>query len=258
MAKHSKRHNIRHKKALTDAKKSNIYAKVAKIIEIAARKGIDPSMNPSLETALTKARYNSLPKEVIEKAIKKWAGQTSGESFEEILYEWYGPTGSALLVKVLTSNRNRSAASIKLLFNKYGGSQAAPGAVARQFVEVGQIVIDGVVLHSTHHGKSKEEIWPYDIDQLEMDAIQRWADDIMVDDGMVTIICSRDDFVWLSRGLEWSGYHIVSAELVYLCDTTVSLSDDEYTRFELLVEMLEDNDDVDSVWHNVEYSKKSI
>jgi transcriptional/translational regulatory protein YebC/TACO1 len=119
MAKHSKRHNIRHKKAITDAKKSKIYAKVGKIIEIAARKGTDPSMNPSLQLALAKARYNGLPREVIDKAVKKGAGQNGAEQFEEISYEGYGPSGSAVLVKALTSNRNRTSASVRLYFSKY-------------------------------------------------------------------------------------------------------------------------------------------
>jgi len=252
MAKHSKRHNIRHKKALTDAKKSSIYAKVGRIIEVCARKGTDPTMNPSLQLALAKARYNGLPREVIDKAIKKWAGQNADEQFEEIIYEGYGPNGSAILVKALSSNRNRSASTMKLLFNKYGGTSAEPGAVIWQFVELGNIVIDGICQHSVVNGKTKEEVWSYDPYQLEMDAIEWWADDILMEHDIAYIACSREDFITLSRKMESLRYHILSAELVYVSDTTILLGADDQMRFDLLVGMLEADDDVYSVWHNVE------
>lgn len=142
-----RRHSIAAKKASGDAAKSRIYSIVGKKIQIAAKNGADPKMNPALEMILEKARYHGLPKDVIERAILKGSGQLEGEEMKEMMYEGYGPNGAALLIKTITSNTNRTSQTVRTALQKAGGSMAEIGAVAWQFKEQGLIILDGKIEH---------------------------------------------------------------------------------------------------------------
>lgn len=251
MSGHSKRHNIKHKKAISDAKKSKIYAKVGKLIEIASRGGADPSMNPALDTVLLKAKAHSLPKEIIEKAIKKWSWASNEGDLQEIFYEAYGPSWSALYIKCVTNNTNRSASNIKALINKYGGNLGMPWSVAWQFKELGIISIDGIAQHDVIKGNTATTILPLDHEKLEIDALQANASDLTRDEQIVSIVTSKIDFLSATKYLESQWYHIVESELQRIADTMIDLNESDMIIFDKLVEMLEDDDDVDQVYHNV-------
>ena len=140
---------------------------MGKLIEIAARGGPDPSMNPSLDTVLTKAKYASVPKEVIERAIKKGSGQANGAAYQTLFYEGYAPGGVALYIKTLSDNSNRTATNIRTLLNKSGGTMAEMGAVGWQFREIGEIVIEGSIKTEKIKGNDIESVLPFDEDKLE-------------------------------------------------------------------------------------------
>ena len=251
MSGHSKRHNIKHKKAISDAKKSKVYAKIGKLIEIAARGWADPSMNPALDTVLLKAKANSLPKEIIDKAIKKWSWWWSEGDLQEIFYEAYGPSGSALYIKCVTNNTNRSASNTKALINKYGGSLGTPWSVWWQFKELGIITIDGISLNKTAKGKTETTIMPFDIAKLELDVLETNAINCSFEDEIAIVSTTREDLLSVSKYLESQWYHIAEAELQFVADNQVELDQSDIVVFEKLLEVLEDDDDVDQVYHNV-------
>lgn len=251
MSWHSKRHNIKHKKAISDAKKSKVYAKIGKLIEIAARGWADPSMNPALDTVLLKAKANSLPKEIIDKAIKKWSWGWSEGDLQEIFYEAYGPSGSALYIKCVTNNTNRSASNTKALINKYGGSLGTPWSVGRQFKELGIITIDGISFDKIAKGKTETILTPFDAPTLELDILETNALDCSLEDDVAIITTTREDLLSVSKYLESQWYHIAEAELQFVADNQVELDSSDTVIFEKLLEVLEDDDDVDQVYHNV-------
>lgn len=176
MAKHSKRHNIKHRKAAQDAKKSKIYARIGKLIQMAARQGSDPSWSPSLATVLIKAKEASLPKDVVQRAIEKWAGTGEWDQLMEMFYEGYGPWGSAIYVKCIASNVNRTSANVRAIMAKYGGNMAEPGAVKWQFEEKGEIWISEKIIMKNEKWKTVEEIHPIDIALLEVDILETAAE----------------------------------------------------------------------------------
>ena len=246
-----RRHSIAARKASWDAKKSQAYAKVGKIIQIAARKGPDPKMNPALELALSKAKQYNLPKEVVEKAILKWSGQLEGENLEEIFYEWYGPNGVALLIKALTSNTNRSASSVKQIMNKYWWTLGAIGSVARQFKEQGVILIDGI--SETVHDKWKivEKILPLNTGELEERAMELPISDIEIEWNTVVIYTDKKDFITVQNALEAFHYHMVESDIQFIPENLVKLDEEHTNKLYTLLDALEDDEDVDHVWHNL-------
>lgn len=252
MSGHSKWHNIKHKKALTDAKKSKNYGKVAKLITIAAKAGADPNMNPALEQALQKAKYNSLPREVIDKAIKKGAGILEGEAYEEILYEGYGPNGVALLIKALTSNKNKTNTTIKTLLPKRGGAMGEPWSVVRWFAEVGSICIDGRTRKEIIKGNEVEFVDPYDQEELAMCAMDLDVQDIEEEDGCCWLTTAKENFIKTTKELEVKWYHVKEAELEYQATNKVSVDEETGEKCVQLIESLEEDDDIDSVWDNME------
>lgn len=171
-------HSIVARKTAGDASKGKVYAKVGKIITIAARKGTDPDLNPSLALALQKAKENNLPKDVVERAIKKGSGNMDGEELFEIFYEGYAPGGVALYIKAITTNTNRSATNIKTIVQKNGGNMGTPGSVSWQFQQLGIIVIDGISRWETEKGKKVEYVDNYDKDALEADAFDLSIEDV--------------------------------------------------------------------------------
>lgn len=250
MSGHNKRSTIKHKKAKTDAKKSKVYAKIAKLITISARNGADASMNPALEQALQKAKYNSLPKEVIEKAIRKGSWQIDGANYEESIYEWYWPWGTAFLVKTLTDNRNRTNANLKIIFQKGWWNIAEIGAVARQFQEKWVIIVDWLSKKEIVKWNEVETVLSFDQDELEMDAIEMDAENIEFDESFCVITTWREDFLTILKEIE-KKYHIKEADLQYISDNVLELDEETNEKVERLVDLLEDDDDVDNVWVNI-------
>lgn len=246
-----RRHSIAARKASGDAKKSQAYAKVGKIIQIAARKWADPKMNPSLELALSKAKQYNLPKDVVEKAILKWSGQLEWEHLEEIFYEWYGPEGVALLIKALTSNTNRSANNIKNIIQKNWGTMWAIGSVARQFKEQGVFVIDGISETIQDKGKTIEKLLPLNKEELEERAMEFPISDIEIEDTTVVLYCDKKDFTTVQHGLSTYHYHTIEADIQYIPENTVSLDPENTQKLYKLLDALEDDEDVDQVWNNL-------
>ena len=246
-----RRHSIAARKASWDAKKSQAYAKIWKIIQIAARKGPDPKMNPALDLALSKAKQYNLPKEVVEKAILKWSGQLEWENLEEIFYEWYGPEWVALLIKALTSNSNRSAMSIKWIMNKYGWTLGAIGSVARQFKEQGVIVIDGISETIQDKWKTVERVLPLNKDELEERAMELPIADFEADEKTVVIYVDKKDFAIVQKALEKFNYHMVESDIQFIPENTVKLDEEATNKLHTLLDALDDDEDVDHVRHNL-------
>ena len=247
-----RRHSIAGKKAAGDAAKSQTYAKIGKLIEIAARNGgDDPTMNPALEMILQKARYNSLPKDVIDHAIKKWAGKLEWQELAQVMYEWYGPAGSAMYIKCITANTNRSAANIRSLLSKMGGNIAEPWAVSWQFSEKGVIIIDGKLLVGIKKWNEVKEVLPYDADKLSEELLELSIDDFQEQEWMCRVITTRENFIQVRKDIEKLWYNIADADIQYLPQNEITLSDEQYASFEKILEALQNDEDVDSIYHNV-------
>lgn len=247
-----RRHSIAARKASGDAAKSRIYSIIWKKIQIAAKLWADQRMNPALEMILDKARYYGLPREVIDKAILKWSGQLEGEHLEEIMYEWYGPAGTALLIKTITSNTNRSAANVKTLLGKHGGTLGLPNSVARQFKETGIIILDGITHSEQKGGKTIDSVLPRDQGKLEEDLLNLPIEDFSEEDGKVVVQTTLVNFIQVKKDIEKLGYHITEADLQYIADNMVKLNTEDMERFTKLLDAIEGDEDVDNVWHNVE------
>ena len=208
-------------------------------------------MNPALEMMLDKARYYGLPREVIDRAILKWSGQLEGENLEELMYEWYGPVGTALLIKTVTSNTNRTASSIKTMLGKHWGSLWLPNSVARQFKETGIILLDGVTSIEQKWGKTIEKVLPFDHDKLEEDLMNLPINDFSEEDGKFVVQTDVVHFTEVKKWLESLSYHISEADLQYIADNGITLNDEDMEKFSKLLDTIESDEDVDMVWHNV-------
>jgi YebC/PmpR family DNA-binding regulatory protein len=238
MSGHSKWHTIKHKKGVADAKRGQLFTKLIKEISIAARLGGgDPETNPRLRTAVLKARAGNMPKDNVDRAIKKGTGELEGVSYEEILYEAYGPGGVAILIDVLTDNKNRAAAEIRNLLNKHGGNLGAAGSVAYQFKRKGLINLDAK--------KYKE-------DDVLAAALDAGAEDVSNDGETIEVTTSPEDLYNVQKALEGKGFQASLAELARVPDTTVTLDNDKVQKALKLVEYLEDHEDVQSVATNLE------
>lgn len=246
-----RRHSIAAKKASWDAKKSQAYAKVGKIIQIAARKWADWKMNPALELALSKAKQYNLPKEVVDKAILKWSGQLEGENLEEIFYEGYGPDWVALLIKALTPNTNRSASSVKQIMHKYGGTMWAIGSVAWQFKEQGVIVIDWISETIQDKWKTIEKVLPLDKDELEERAMELPIADIEREEEVVVIYVDKSDFAIVQKWLEAFHYHMLDSDIQFIPENTVTLNEEATNKLYALLDALDYDEDIDHVRHNL-------
>ncbi|NLV89411.1 MAG: YebC/PmpR family DNA-binding transcriptional regulator [Tissierellia bacterium] len=240
MAGHSKWNNIKHKKGKEDAKRAKIFTKLGRYIMVAAREGgPDPDFNPALKAAIEKAKAANMPNDNIERAIKKGSGELGSDSFEEIIYEGYGPGGIAVFVQCLTDNRNRTASDIRHAFDKNGGNLGQTGCVTFMFDKKGVIAI--------------ERTDSIDEDELTMLAIDLGAEDFTSEEEGFEIITTPDDFNDVRDGLAQNGYTFAMAELSYIPQNTVKLTDPEDIKnMEKLIDMLEDNDDVQEVYHNWE------
>ncbi len=254
MAWHSKRHNIKHRKAAQDAKKAKIYAKVSKVIQMAATRGDNPSLNPALDAAIKKGKQVWLSKEAIQKAVDKWAWNDTGEVLSEIFYEWYGPGGVALYIKCVTPNTNRSGANVRALLAKYGGNLWEPWSVSRQFQEKGEIYVPWKIKNEKIKWKDIESILPFEEDEFEEMILETDAEDyeINTEDGetMVRIVTSRDSFMSTVNEIENAWRKIESSDFAYLAENTVALDEVWEGKLVRIIDMLEDDEDVDTIWHN--------
>jgi YebC/PmpR family DNA-binding regulatory protein len=236
MSGHSKWATIKHKKGAADAARGKLFAKLIRQVEVAAREGGgDPDMNPTLRTMFQKARDASVPIDTIERAIKRGTGDLEGVIYESITYEGYAPSGVAVLVDVLTDNRNRSGSEIRNIFSKSGGSMAEPGAVAWQFERKGVVLVE----------RSVEE------DDLMLVALEAGAEDITDDGELWHVTTPAADLHAVRTALDDAGIAVRSSELTMVPSATVSLDSAESARKVLnLIEALDDNDDVQDVYAN--------
>ncbi len=238
MAGHSKWAQIKHKKAVVDAKRGKLFSKLAKEISVAAKLGGgDPSMNPRLRTAIEKAKEANMPQDNIKRAIQKGTGELPGMAYEEAVYEGYGPGGVALLIEVLTDNKNRTVSEIRHLLSKHGGSLGEAGCVSWIFEKKGLILID------------KNTI---DEDTLMDIALEAGAEDLKNDPGEENyeIITTADEFQSVKDALTARGVPIAMAEITMLPKSQVSLEGDSAEKMLRLMEVLEDHDDVQNVYAN--------
>lgn len=238
MSGHSKWANIKIKKGKTDALKGKIYTKMAKLIAIAAREGGgDPSSNSKLREAISKAKAQNMPNDNIERAIKKGSGELGNSVFESITYEGYGIGGVAVIVETLTDNRNRTAGDVRYIFDKNGGNLGTSGCVSYMFDKKGTIVVE-------NNGKVDE-------DALMEVALDAGADDMENEDGAFVISCSPEAFLSVSDAIETAGYKCSTAEVGMIPQSDVNITDpDQIKKFTKMLDMFDDNDDVQDVYHN--------
>jgi YebC/PmpR family DNA-binding regulatory protein len=238
MSGHSKWSSIKHKKAATDAKRGKIFSKLIKEITVAARLGGgDMDANPRLRTAVQAAKSENMPKDNIERAIKKGTGELEGVNYEESIYEGYGPGGAAVLVESLTDNKNRTVADIRSIFGKNGGNLGENGCVAWMFDKKGYIAVES---------KSVDE------DVLMEAALDAGAEDIKEDNSNYEIITAPADFEAVKDAIDKASIPYIDAEVTMLPQTTANLAGREAEQMVRLMEMLEDCDDVQKVYTNAD------
>ncbi len=238
MSGHSKWSSIKHKKGAADARRGKLFSKLSRAIIVAAKEGgADPAGNLALQNAIEKARSYSMPKDNIERAIAKGAGEGSdGSTFETVVYEGYGPEGVAVLVEALTDNRNRTASDVRHLFTKHGGNLGATGAVAWQFERRGIVLVDATGI---------------DEDELVLAAAEAGADDVDQDGSTFQVLAPPESLAGVRSALQAAGFAVESAELSMVPKTTVAIGDEAVAKKVVrLVEGLEDNDDVQDVYAN--------
>ena len=236
MSGHSKWSTIKRKKGAADAKRGKVFTRLIKEISVAARMGGgDPDGNPRLRTAIANAKAQNMPKENIDRAIKKGTGELEGVTYEEVTYEGYGPAGVAVMVEVLTDNKNRTVSALRFTFNKYSGSLAASGSVGYLFSRQGLITF------------FKDEI---DEDQLMEAALEAGADDIRDEGPIFEVLCGPAEMEATRQALEAGGLVPESAELAMIPSSMVAVEGKEAIGLMRLLEALEENEDVQNVWIN--------
>ena len=239
MSGHSKFANIKHKKEKNDAKKGKIFTMLGREIQVAVKAGgPDPAVNGKLRDVIAKCKANNMPNDTIDRSIKKAAGGGEDVEYENVTYEGYGPNGVAVIVEVLTDNRNRAAANVRNAFTKGGGNMGNSGCVSFMFDEKGLIVID------------KEEI-DMDGEELMMAALDAGAEDFAAEEDSYEITTAPDDFSAVRETLEAAGIPMASAEVTMIPQTYTELTDEEdIKKMNKLLEMLDDDDDVQNTYHN--------
>ena len=244
MSGHSKWSSIKHKKGITDAKRGKIFTKLIKEITVAARfGGGDPASNPRLRTAIQAAKSENMPKDNIERAIKKGTGELEGVNYEESIYEGYGPGGAAVFIESLTDNKNRAVADIRHILSKAGGKLGSNGCVAWIFEKKGYIVVENDAV---------------DEDTLMEAAIDAEAEDVREDDSNYEIITATQDFEAVKAAIEKESIPYIAAEITMLPQSTVNLKGKEAEQMVKLMETLEDCDDVQKVYTNADIPDEII
>lgn len=238
MSGHSKWSTIKRKKEKTDNARAKVFTKIGREIAVAVKEGgPDPAGNSKLKDVIAKAKAANVPNDNIERIIKKAAGDSSADNYEEIIYEGYGPAGVAVVVEALTDNRNRTAGDVRHYFDKYGGNMGQQGSVMFMFTRQGVVLVDGEDVNE---------------DEIMEKALDVGADDVIADDGVFDIRTGVHDVANVSEALTAAGYTVVSAQAEYVPSTYVRLEGDNITQMGKMLEMFEDNDDIQAVWHNWE------
>ncbi len=246
MSGHSKWHSIKHKKAKEDAKKGNIFGKLSRSITIAAREGGsgDPENNFMLANAIEKAREYNMPMENIERAIKRGTGELDGEKYETIMYEGYGPGGTAIMVEAMTENRNRTAAEMRNIFSKNGGNLGESGCVGWLFERKGVLLVE------------KEKV--SDEENFMLEVIDAGAEDIEEDAGFYEIKTNPAEFMNVKKKLDELKINVKSAEITYIPKSTVEVSKKDAEKVLRLINALDDHDDVQNVYSNIEITEEIL
>lgn len=243
MSGHSKWHNIQNTKGKADAARSKIFTKIAREIAVAVKLGgANPSSNPKLSSLITKAKQNNIPNDNIERTIKKASGEVNSVNYENCTYEGYGVGGSAVIVECLTDNKNRTAGDVRHAFDKFGGSLGSSGCVSYLFERKGIIIIPRV-----------EDL---DSDALMLDALDCGAIDIEEYDDEIEVITNASDVQEVNSKLENLGYKSFSAESCLIPSNYVDLDETKLTTFQKMLDMLNDLDDVQEVYHNVNFPEE--
>src|SRR3989339_41894 len=244
MSGHSKLHSIKHKKAATDAKRGKIFTKHAKLIEMAARRGTDPEMNSSLRLAIDNAKADNTPNENIQRAIKKGSGEDKNAAqIEEITYEAFGPSGTAMLIECLTNNKNRTHPLIKTIVNKKGGNIGSSGTVNWMFMKKGVIFVK----------KTKND------EDLEMAAIEANAEDLEMLDNIMIVYTKMEDFMNVKKSLEDQGLEIENATIKYIAKESIKItSKEDAEKITNLIEALEEDDDVSEIYTNADIDENLL
>ena len=239
MSGHSKFANIKHKKEKNDAAKGKIFTRIGREIAVAVKEGgADPANNSKLRDIIAKAKSNNMPNDTIDRSIKKAAGDANAANYENLVYEGYGPSGTAIIVSTLTDNKNRTAGNVRAAFTKGGGNVGTTGCVSFMFDEKGQIIVD------------KEEC-EMDADELMMVALDAGAEDLSEEEDSFEILTAPDDFTAVREALEAAGIPMVSAEITQIPQTWVDLTDaEDIKKMQRILDLLDDDDDVQEVYHN--------
>ena len=244
MSGHSKWHTIKHKKGAADAKRGKAFTRLIKELTVAARNGGgDPGMNPRLRTIIADAKANNMPRENIERAIRRGTGEEPGVTYEEITYEGYGPGGVALLIQSLTDNKNRTVGEVRFILGKYNGNLAAENSVAWMFTRKGQVFVE--------KDKADEE-------KLLNAALEAGADDMSDDGGVWEIICAPENFETVRDAVKALGVEPANAEVAMVPQNYVKLQGSDARTMLKLMEALDDHDDVQHVWANFDIEEKEI
>ena len=233
---------IKQKKGKNDAARAKVFTKIGRELIVAIREGgsADPSVNSKLKDCIAKAKANNVPNDNIERIIKKAASGGDSANYEAVTYEGYGPNGVAVIVEALTDNRNRTAGEVRHYFDKFGGNMGTQGCVSFMFTKKGVLVIE------------REDL-DKDEDTVMSDALEYGASEFEADEDVFTIYTEPEDFSAVRDDLEKAGYTFVSAELEMVPSTYTKLEDEEsITKMQKMLDMFEDNDDIQNVWHNWE------
>ncbi|CAM3937360.1 YebC/PmpR family DNA-binding transcriptional regulator [Lederbergia lenta] len=238
MAGHSKWKNIQNRKNAQDSKRGKVFQKLAKEIYVAAKQGgPDPELNPSLRLVVDKSKAANMPNDNIQRAIDKEVGNQDSENYEEIIYEGYGPGGTAVMVMCLTDNKNRTASNVRLAFNKHSGNLGESGCVSYMFDRKGYLVID----------REDHEI---DEDEMLMQVLEAGGEDLETMEEVFEIYTDPESFMEVKNSLEEAGFSFVTAEITMVPQTIAELNEEQAVKMEKMLDMLEDDDDVQDVHHN--------
>ena len=239
MSGHSKWHNIQNKKGKADAKRGKVFTKLGKEIVIAVKNGGPiPDTNPRLRDVIARAKAANMPNDNINRSIKKASGELASVNYERIVYEGYGPSGVAVIVETLTDNKNRSAGNVRSAFTKGGGNMGASGCVGFMFQEKGEIVIE-------REDKDEEEIM--------MLALDAGAEDFQAEEEVFIITTIPEDFGTVREALEAEGLEFLEAAVKMIPDLYTAIDEDDAKKFQKMLDLLEDDDDVQDIYHNAEF-----
>ncbi|MDO4282799.1 MAG: YebC/PmpR family DNA-binding transcriptional regulator [Clostridia bacterium] len=240
MSGHSKWANIKRKKEATDSKRANIFSKLGKEITVAVKMGgsPDPNVNRKLKDVIAKAKAQNMPNDNINRCIQKAAGDSSSDNYEEMVYEGFGPCGTAIIVEALTDNKNRTAADLRSIFSKSGGSLGQTGSVGYMFDKKGYILI--------------ERTSDIDEDTLMLEVLEIGAEDFVSEDEYIEIITAPENFSNVREEIEKKNLTILEADIRQIANIKKELSDEEIDKVQNFLDKLDDNDDVQNVWHNAE------